>query len=124
MPATLDISALKALPAVNVTVGGDTYTGVNLWTLLNSIGLTPSAGSNPTLSMYAAVTGSDGYRMVVSLGEISPSFANNGTLVAYAIDGEPVNTDGATRLIVPGEVGHARWISNLAAIEVLAASAQ
>ncbi|WP_077001549.1 molybdopterin-binding oxidoreductase [Variovorax sp. KK3] len=120
--ATYDIAALKGLPAVTQTVAGTAYTGVSLWTLLNTIGLKPPAGKNPTLAMYAVATGSDGYRALVSLGEIDPGFGNNGAMVAYEINGAGLGANGMARLVIPGEVKQGRLVSNLIAIEVLAAT--
>jgi len=122
-PATFDVSALKGLAASTQTVGANTYTGVSLWTLLNSIGLKLPAGKNASLSMYAVATGSDGYRALVSLGEADPSFGNNGALVAYEMNGAALTTNGSTRLVVPGEVKQGRSVSNLIAIEVMTADA-
>jgi DMSO/TMAO reductase YedYZ molybdopterin-dependent catalytic subunit len=117
---TFDINALQSLPAVTETVGANVYTGVRLWDLLNSVGLTLPAVKNPSLSMYAVATGSDGYQALVSLGEINPSFGNNGTIVAYALNGGDLGANGTARLIIPADVGHGRWVSNLTAIEVFA----
>ncbi|MDQ7999343.1 MAG: molybdopterin-dependent oxidoreductase [Pseudomonadota bacterium] len=114
-----DINALKGLPAVTQTVGSNVYTGVSLWTLLNSIGLKLPSGKT-TLSMVAVATGSDGYRALVSLGEIEPGFGNNGTIVAYEVNGAALGSNGMARLVVPGEVKQGRSVSNLIAIEVFA----
>lgn len=117
---TFDINALKGLPAVTQTVGSNVYTGVSLWTLLNSIGLKLPSEKNPSLSMVAVATGSDGYRALVSLGEIDPGFGNNGTIVAYEVNGAALGSNGMARLVVPGEVKQGRSVSNLIAIEVFA----
>lgn len=59
------------MPATTVTVGANSYTGVNLWSLLNATGIkTSTTAHNPTLAMIAVATGSDGFKAVVSLGEI------------------------------------------------------
>ena len=123
-PMAFDLAALQALPATTVTVSGTTYTGVNLWTLLNgSTGLqTDAKVKNATLSMVAVATGNDGYKALVSLGEIDPGFGNKAALVAYAINGEVLGTSGMARLVVPGELKQSRSVSNLASIEVLTAA--
>ncbi len=123
-PASFDLAALQALPSSTVTVSGTTYTGVNLWTLLNSTtGLrTDAAAKNPTLAMVAVATGSDGYKALVSLGEIDPGFGNKSALVAYAINGEGLGANGMARLVVPGEVKQSRSVSSLTSIEVIIAA--
>ena len=53
----------------------DTYTGVSLWTLIQDAGLLTDASIKNDLLRFAVVaTGSDGYRAVISLGEIAPTF--------------------------------------------------
>jgi len=122
--ATFDLAALQALPAVTLTVGSNTYTGVSLWALLNdaSVGLKPdTAVRNPVLSMYAVVVGSDDYRAVVSLAEIAPESGNRMALVAYSLNGAPLGRNGMARLVMAGDVKPGRSVARLAAIEVFAA---
>jgi DMSO/TMAO reductase YedYZ molybdopterin-dependent catalytic subunit len=122
--ATFDLAALKALPPLTQTVGSNTYTGVSLWTLLNdsAVGLKPDTSlHNPLLSMYALVTGTDGYRAVVALGEIAPEFGNRPAIVAYSVNGAPLGRSGMARLVVTGDSKPGRSVARLAAIEVFAA---
>lgn len=120
-PMNFDLAALSGLtPAIDVTIGANTYRGVSLWTLLNKVGL-PATPKNVTLGMYAVATGSDGYRAAVSLGEIDPGFGNKGALVAYQMNGVDLTTTGFARLVLPGDVKQSRSVSNLIAIEVFAA---
>lgn len=101
----------------------DTYTGVSLWTLIQDEGLlTDPAIKNDILRFGVVATGSDGYRAVVSLGEIDPAFGNQPDLVAYADTGGqlgPTGSAGAMRLIVPGDVGGGRYVSNLVSLQVM-----
>jgi DMSO/TMAO reductase YedYZ molybdopterin-dependent catalytic subunit len=122
--ATFDLAALQAMPAVTQTAGGNSYTGVSLWSLLNdaSVGLKPdTAVRNPVLSMYAVVVGSDGYRAVVSLAEIAPESGNRVALVAYSLNGMPLGRNGMARLVMAGDLKPGRSVARLAAIEVFAA---
>jgi DMSO/TMAO reductase YedYZ molybdopterin-dependent catalytic subunit len=120
-PMSFDITALQGLPATSVTVGPNTYKGVTLWTLLDTVGLRLPAGKNASIGMYAVATGSDGYRAAVSLGEIDPGFGNKTALIAYEMNAAPLGASGVARLVVPGEVKQGRSVSNLIAIEVFAA---
>ncbi len=101
----------------------DTYTGVSLWTLLQDQGLvTDPAIKNDVLRFGVAATGSDGYRTLISLGEIDPAFGNQPDLVAYAdTDGQlgPGGSAGAMRLVVPGDQAGGRYVSNLADLRVI-----
>lgn len=124
-PTTFDLAALQALPATTQTIAGSVYTGVSLWTLLNTTaGLKYDAATkNATLAMYAVATSTDGYRALVSLGEIDPAFGNRTALVAYSVNGAPLDRNGMARLVVPGDTKLARAVSNLKSIEVFAAEA-
>src|SRR5208283_3959833 len=63
----------------------DTYTGVSLWTLIQDAGLlTNPAIKNDLLGFAVVATGSDGYRAIISPGEIDPAFGNQPDLLAYA----------------------------------------
>ena len=101
----------------------DTYTGVSLWTLLQDQGLvTDPAIKNDVLRFGVVATGSDGYRALVSLGEIDPAFGNQPDLVAYADTGGqlgPGGSAGAMRLVVPGDQAGGRYVSNLVDLRVV-----
>lgn len=123
-----DVAAIKALVApVTRTVGTDTFEGVSLWALLDRIGLQLPDVKNPANSLYVVATGLDGYRTVVALGEINPSFGNAEALIAYRIGvngGALEDMDdarGAMRLVMVGDAGRGRYVSRLAALDVLSA---
>ena len=122
-PGTFDLAALKALPAVTRTVGGETYTGVSLWHLLNTtLGLAVDpAVRHHAQGMYVVATGSDGCKVVISLGEIDPAGGNQPDLVAYLVNGAPIDIEGFARLILPNDVRPTRFVSNLVALEVFVA---
>jgi DMSO/TMAO reductase YedYZ molybdopterin-dependent catalytic subunit len=121
-PATFDLAALQALPVVTRTVGSTTYTGVSLWDLLNAAGIqTSSTVKNDLLGFYLIATGSDGYRVILSLAELSPDFGNQPDIVAYEMNGAPLTTTGFARLVIPGDGKAGRYVSNLVALEVISA---
>ncbi|MCY1288921.1 hypothetical protein D9M70_379860 [compost metagenome] len=122
-PATFDLAALQALPAVTRTVGANTYTGVSLWDLINAAGIqTAAAVKNDLLGFYLVATGSDGYRAVISLAEISPDFGNQPDIVAYAMNGAPLTANGFARLVIPNDTKAGRYVSNLVALDVVSAA--
>jgi hypothetical protein len=137
-PATFDLAALQALPATTQTVsffgGGSsqthTYAGTSLWGLVNSSGImTDPAVKNDILNRYVLATGSDGYRVVYSDGELNPNFGNRPDLVAYAetIGGtsQLLGADGFARTTAPGDVNGGRYVSNLVNLDVrISASTQ
>jgi hypothetical protein len=101
----------------------DTYTGVSLWTLIQDSGvLTDGSIKNDILRYAVVATGSDGYRAIISMGEIDPAFGNQPDLVAYSDTGGqlgPGGQDGALRLIVPGDHAGGRYVSNLVSLHVI-----
>jgi hypothetical protein len=101
----------------------DTYTGVSLWTLIQDAGLlTDPSIKNDLLRFAVVATGSDGYRAIISLGEIAPMFGNQPDLVAYADTAGQLGssgTDGALRLVVPGDHAGGRYVSNLVSLQVI-----
>src|SRR5580704_631640 len=127
-PATFNLASLVAMPATTVTVAGPTatYTGVSLWSLLNTVGVTTNATiKNDILRDYVIATGSDGFQTTVSLGEIDPDFGGSTTnpdIIAYAMNGGAPGTslgaNGFARLITPADSAHGRWVSNLINLEV------
>jgi hypothetical protein len=134
-PGTYDLTRLQALPAVTQT---DTFTsagtpvttdftGVPLYTLLTSplagggIVTTPGV-KNDFLRDYVVATGSDGYRVVVSEGEIDPNFGNTQDLVAYQANGQPLGNNGFARTTAPGDIAGGRYVSNVASLDVFSAT--
>ncbi|WP_428484584.1 hypothetical protein [Rhodopila sp.] len=105
----------------------DTYTGVSLWSLIQDAGLMTDPSIKNDLLRYAVVaTGSDGYRALISLGEIAPTFGHQQDIVAYADTGGqlgPGGSDGALRLVLPGDVAGGRYVSNLVSLQVIDATA-
>jgi DMSO/TMAO reductase YedYZ molybdopterin-dependent catalytic subunit len=121
-PATFNLASLQALPAVTRTVGTSTYTGVSLWDLLNAAGIQVNSGvKNDLLGFYLIATGTDGYRVILSLAELSPDFGNQPDIVAYGQDGAPLTTTGFARLVIPNDGKAGRYVSNLIALEVISA---
>jgi hypothetical protein len=101
----------------------DTYTGVSLWNLIQDAGLlTNPAIKNDALNFIVVATGSDGYRAVFSLGEIDPAFGNQPDIVAYADQQGQLGTggsDGALRIVVPGDMAGGRYVSNVTSLQVI-----
>ena len=121
---SFDLAALQALPAITETVGGTTYTGVSLWDLLSATAgiVTDPAVKNDVLDKFVVATGSDGYKALISMGEIDPAFGNQPDLVAYEADGQMLTSTGFARLVIPGDVKAGRWVSNLIDLQVFSAT--
>lgn len=134
-PGTFDLADLQAFPPTsqNVTyqsgsgTTSGTFTGVPLYDFLTSPqgggGLTLTPGvRNDFLRNYVVATGSDGYRAVVSVGEIHPNFGQQENLVAYQFNGQPLGDNGFARITAPGDLAGGRYVSNLDSLQVLSST--
>lgn len=127
-PLVLSVDDLRAYPAQTLEVsylsGEDTisaaYTGVLLWDILSSAQVNFNADvKNDKLSFLIVATGSDGYQVAISWGEIDPEFGNQPVLLAYARDGAPIADErGGIQLVVPGDGRSGRYVSGLVSLEV------
>ena len=71
------------------------------------------------LSGYIVATGSDGYRAVLALAEIDPSFHPGEVLVADAMNGKPLDAhSGPFKLVVTEDKRPARSVRNLVSLEL------
>jgi DMSO/TMAO reductase YedYZ molybdopterin-dependent catalytic subunit len=126
-PTLFDIRKLRALPEANQNVTyfaagsvvSESFTGALLWDLLQCVGirLDPSI-KNDILHQIVIVTGIDGYESVFGAGEIAPNFGGDQIIVAYAVNGQPLGSDGFARIVAPGDKQGGRFVSNIAKIEV------
>ena len=113
---------LRAMPPVKRTVtfqtdkgpSTATYVGVALWRLIARAQVNDGAKWGE-LRHVLAVTGSDGYVVMISLGEIDPNFGNAPMMIAYERDGKPLD---ALRLVAPGDKHGARDVRDLVRLEV------
>lgn len=125
-PGTFNIDDLTTLPATTQPAGYKPgyFTGAVLWDFLQSPGgggglVDTGAQKNDVLRDYVVAIGSDGYRAVFSLGEIHPEFGNRGSLIAYLFNGSSLGDDGFARTTAPGDVRGARYVKNLAELQIL-----
>jgi DMSO/TMAO reductase YedYZ molybdopterin-dependent catalytic subunit len=71
------------------------------------------------LQLYVVAEGADGYRAVLALAELDPSFRDSPVLVADRRDGQPLaGTEGPLRLIVVSDKRPARWVRQVVRISV------
>jgi hypothetical protein len=115
---------LKAMPQTTVTLhnshtnADETYSGVRLADLLAKMGaLLGSELRGEALANYVVATGSDGYKVVLALGEVDPSFHPGEVLVADTMTGKPLDAhSGLFKLVVTEDKRPARSVRNLVSI--------
>jgi len=124
-PLTLTLADLKALPRTAATVREDTrtinYEGVLVSEILSRAGV-PTGGQmrSPTLTMYVVAAAKDGYRVVLSLGELDNPLSNANIIVADTMDGQPLPANaGPLRLILPKDARSVRSVRTLERLEVV-----
>jgi hypothetical protein len=114
---------LAALPHKTITVYNEhaktnqTYSGVDLIDLLKPLGV-PEKPRGKEFLLFLVAEGSDGYKVVYSLGEVTPDVHDATVMVADTLDGKPIADDGPLKLVASGERRPARWVRNLVAIRV------
>lgn len=128
-PLHLSIAELKGMTHITVafhnshTNADENYSGVRLADLLAKLGAPlGDALRGKALASYVIATGSDGYRSVVALGEIDPSFHPGEVIAADAMDGKPLDAhNGPFKLVVTEDKRPARSVRNLVSIELRSA---
>ena len=128
-PGALTLDNLRRLPHESVDVTYETFasperhrfTGVRLYDVLQEVGVVAEPGDRtPLLRRYLVVTAKDGYRVVVSGGELDPNFGDVPMLLAWERDGQPLTgEEGPLQLVVPGDKLVSRYVYGVAQIEVL-----
>ncbi len=119
-------ATFKDYPHVTVTIFNhhihkkETWSGVPLMDLLEHLGV-PHGKTlmGKALATYIVATGSDGYKTVLSLGEVDPEFHPGVVLIADQLNGQPLGAKtGPFRLVVSQDKKMARSVRNLVEIEV------
>ncbi len=128
IPLNLGLADLRAFPPITLNAetrtrqgaqGSHSYTGALLKDVLDKAKpRTDPNRKNDLLTRYVTAAGSDGYLVTVAYGEIDPDFGAQQIIVAYEMDGKPLDKDGAAELVVPGDKLAGRWVKNLVSITV------
>jgi hypothetical protein len=115
-------------PETYTNTSGATWTGPTLLSLLKASGV-----DTKVMNSYVVVSATDGYATVLSMYEVTHKTGAQYDLIAIsASDGElnegpwtsPTkglnqNDNGFARLVIPGDKGAGRWVSNVDQIVVL-----
>ena len=94
-----------------------TFAGVPLIELLTPLGV-PEKPRGKDFQLYVVAEGSDGYKVVYSIGEVTPDVHHGTVLVADAMDGKPLAANGPVQLVASDENRPARWVRNLVTIRI------
>lgn len=126
----LSVEEVRALPQVTerecICVGESVgfidivdYSGVRLMDVLNKAKNGADAGHYRNNNMYVILRGTDGYQVIASWPELEQSDDGRRALVALDKDGKPLpETEGAFRLVFPGDKYVGRSVKCLETIEI------
>lgn len=123
----LSAEALAGLPraSANLRQGGKatTYEGPTLSAVLREAGAPVGAKLHgKPLVAYVVVTGSDGYRAILSIAESDAWYSDTPVILAdRKVDGPLAADEGALRLIVDGDKRPERAVRMVTKVEVRAA---
>lgn len=97
-----------------------TFEGVALREVLAKAGVAlGEALRGKALSRIIIVTGTDGYQVVYAIAEVDAAFTDQVILLADRRDGGPMLPDtGPVQLVAPLDKRPARWVRQVATIEV------
>lgn len=122
MEYPVTVFSLDNLPRTSVTMnivgdgrgfhGRSVYTGTPLADLIATIGI------EPDLRSVIVVSSPDGYRTLVSWGELALSPRGQRIIIADEQDGKPIAKDGKFLLILPDDLAADREVKAVATIEV------
>lgn len=128
-PKTFTPASLAAYPPSKVTVSyfsgasgmvTKTFVGVPLYDLVQAAGLVVDANrKNDKLRKYLAATATDCYQAILSYAEIDPGYGGQQAMVAYAtVDATGTqtpldDTEGAMKLVIPGDKFGGRQVFHL-----------
>ncbi|HMK74717.1 MAG TPA: SAM-dependent methyltransferase [Thermodesulfobacteriota bacterium] len=120
---TLNISDLAPYPRTHAPAkmigdgagyhGLETYGGVLLSELLKKAGVTPDT------NQVVIISAPDGYRTLLSYGEVFLSSRGKSILIADQAANQPVKKDGKFKLILPDDLSADRTVKAVSKIEVI-----
>jgi hypothetical protein len=124
--ATVMLDDLKALPQKTLTVKNghtgaqETYSGVAVGDLLAKLGFAfDNASAKRTYHSYVRAEGTDGYWVLYSASELTPTLRETESLIATGVDGKPLGDEGTFKIVLAGERRPARWVRNLQSLTVV-----
>jgi len=120
------LSDLQSMPRTIVTIhnphtsADETYSGVRLADILGPLKVPVGDGlRGEALAICFIATGSDGYKVALSIAELDPAFHPGEVIVADALNGKPLAPNiGPFRLVVTEDKRPARAVRNLVSIEL------
>ena len=119
----LNVTELSAYPRLEVvgkvTGDGKGYHGLLRFEGVALVDLLTKAGAVQDLNTAVVISAPDGYRSLISMGELVLNPLGRRILIADRKEGKPIQADGRFKLVIPDDLSADRWVKSVSRIEVV-----
>jgi DMSO/TMAO reductase YedYZ molybdopterin-dependent catalytic subunit len=120
---SMEFSDLASYPHVQILakqIGeGKGYHGLRNFRGVPLLELLDKAGIEPDLNTVLLVSAPDGYRSLISYGELFLNPEGRNIIIADRVDNQPITKTGKFVLIMPNDLSADRWVKAVAKIEII-----
>ena len=115
-----DITSYPRLEVIAKTTGdGKGYHGVNTYNGVPLIEIIRKAGINPDINSVILISSPDGYRSLISYGELFFAPYGRDIIIADMAKGQPLKENGKFIALFPDDLSADRWVKAVNKIEVI-----
>jgi precorrin-4 methylase len=115
-----DISSYPRLEALAKTTGdGKGYHGLNTYAGVPLTEIIQKAGINPDMNSVILISAPDGYRSLISYGELFYGPYGRNIIIADMAEGQPLKENGKFIALLPDDLSADRWVKAVSRIEVI-----
>jgi precorrin-4 methylase len=115
-----DISSYPRLEVLAKTTGdGKGYHGLNTYNGVPLIEIIRKAGINPDINSAILISSPDGYRSLISYGELFFAPYGRNIIIADMAEGQPLKENGKFIALFPDDLSADRWVKAVNKIEVI-----
>ena len=119
----LTVTDLSAYPRLEVTgkvTGeGKGYHGLLQFEGVPLLDILTKAGVAKDLSSAVVISSPDGYRSLISMGELLLNPLGKRIIIADRKEGRPIRPEGKFKLVIPDDLSADRWVKAVSRIEVI-----
>jgi precorrin-4 methylase/DMSO/TMAO reductase YedYZ molybdopterin-dependent catalytic subunit len=115
-----DITSYPRLEVLAKTTGdGKGYHGLNTYNGVPLIEIIRKAGINPDINSVILISSPDGYRSLISYGELFFAPYGRDIIIADMAEGQPLKENGKFIALFPDDLSADRWVKAVNKIEVI-----
>lgn len=101
------------------TGDGKGYHGLNTYAGVPLIDLIQKSGMNPDMNSIIFISSPDGYRSLISYGELFFAQYGRNIIIADTAEGQPLKENGKFIALLPDDLSADRWVKAVNKIEVI-----